>query len=129
MFKGGMMRANVLVVFVVAALVSGSAAAQTTALTHATVIDGTGAAPQRDVTIVMDNGRIREMAPGLAAPPNATVVDLTGKFVVPGIINGHGHVGPPPRDPQLRQYAGDLKGARIMTVMYRFMSEPFKPGS
>src|SRR4051812_49428591 len=150
-----MMRANVLVVFVVAALVSGSAAAQTTALTHATVIDGTGAAPQRDVTIVMENGRIRQMAAGLATPPNATVVDLSGKFVVPGIINGHGHVGPPPRDPQLRQYAlygvttttsmyfdqddvqefkqrqkaGDLRGARIMTVMYRFMSEPFKPGS
>jgi imidazolonepropionase-like amidohydrolase len=155
MFKGGVMRANVLVVFAVAALVSGSAAAQTTALTHATVIDGTGAAPQTDVTIVMENGRIRQMAAGLAAPPNATVIDLTGKFVVPGIINGHGHVGPPPRDPQLRQYAlygvttttsmyfdqddvqefkqrqkaGDLKGARIMTVMYRFMSEPFKPGS
>jgi imidazolonepropionase-like amidohydrolase len=149
------MRATLLVVFAVAALVSGNAAAQTTALTHATVIDGSGAAPQRDITIVMENGRIREMAPGLAAPPNATVVDLTGKFVVPGIINGHGHVGPPPRDPQLRQYAlygvttttsmyfdqddvqefkqrqkaGDLKGARIMTVMYRFMSEPFKPGS
>ena len=56
------MRANVLVVFAVAALVSGSATAQTTALTHATVIDGTGAAPQTDVTIVMENGRIREMA-------------------------------------------------------------------
>src|SRR5436190_4737038 len=149
------MRATVLIVFAVAALVSGNAAAQTTALTHATVIDGTGAAPQRDITIVMENGRIREMAPGLAAPPNATVVDLAGKFVVPGIINGHGHVGPPPRDPQLRQYAlygvttttsmyfdqddvqqfkerqkaGDLSGARILTVMYRFMSEPFKPGS
>ena len=150
-----MMRATFLVTFAAAALVSGSAAAQTTALTHATVIDGTGAAPQTDVTIVMEDGRIRQMAAGLAAPPNATLVDLTGKFVVPGIINGHGHVGPPPRDPQLRQYAlygvttttsmyfdqndvqefkqrqkaGDLKGARIMTVMYRFMSEPFKPGS
>src|SRR5258707_8881891 len=150
-----MMRATFLVTFAAAALVSGNAAAQTTALTHATVIDGTGAAPQRDVTIVMENGSIRQMAAGLAAPPNATVVDLTGKFVVPGIINGHGHVGPPPRDPQLRQYAlygvttttsmyfdqddvrefkarqkaGDLRGARILTVMFRFMSEPFKPGS
>jgi cytosine/adenosine deaminase-related metal-dependent hydrolase len=143
------------VVLAAAVLVSASAAAQTTALTHATVIDGSGAAPQRDVTIVMEDGHIRAMAPGLAAPASATVVDLTGKFVVPGIINGHGHVGPPPRDPQLRQYAlygvttttsmyfdqddvqqfkqrqkaGDLKGARIMTVMYRFMSEPFRPGS
>lgn len=83
------------------------------------------------------------------------MVDLSGKFVTPGIINGHGQIGPPARDPQLRQYAlygvttttsmyfdqddvqafkaaqkaGDLRGARIMTVMYRFMSEPFKPGS
>jgi hypothetical protein len=67
------MRATLLVVFAVATFVSGNAAAQTTALTHATVIDGTGAAPQRDITIVMENGRIREMAPGLAAPPNATL--------------------------------------------------------
>ncbi len=149
------MRANGLGVVVAASLLSGAAAAQTTALTHATVIDGTGAVPERDVTIVMENGRIGDMGPGIAAPPNAAVIDLTGKFVVPGIINGHGHVGPPPRDPQLRQYAlygvttttsmyfdqddvqqfkerqkaGVLKGARILTVMYRFMSEPFKPGS
>jgi DNA gyrase subunit A len=27
------------------------------------------------------------------------------------------------------QKAGDLRGARILTVMYRFMSEPFTPGS
>ena len=58
------MRATLLVVSAVAAFVSGNAAAQTTALTHATVIDGTGAAPQRNITIVMENGRIREMAPG-----------------------------------------------------------------
>jgi imidazolonepropionase-like amidohydrolase len=133
-----------------------AASAQVTVLSHATVIDGTGAAPAPDVTIVMENGRIREMGPaaGVAAPAGATVVDLTGKFVVPGIINAHGHVGAN-RDPQLRQYAlygvttttsmsfdpddiasfkekqkqGDVRGARIMTVKYRFMSAPQKPGS
>src|SRR5258705_1260200 len=149
------MRAYGLVLVAAAALWSGIAAAQTTALTHATVIDGSGAAPQPNVTIVMENGHIREMGPGTVAPPDATVIDLTGKYVVPGIINGHGHVGPPARDPQLRQYAlygvttttsmyfdqddvqqfkqqqkaGDLRGARILTVMYRFMSPPFIPGS
>jgi imidazolonepropionase-like amidohydrolase len=149
------MRAKAAIVFAAAVLFGAGAHAQSLVLTHATLIDGTGAAPQRDVTIVMENGRIREIGSGLAAPPGAAVVDLAGKFVVPGIINGHGHVGPPPRDPQLRQYAlygvttttsmyfdqddiaefkarqkaGDLRGARILTVKYRFMSEPFKPGS
>ena len=129
--------------------------AQTIALTKATLIDGSGAAAQPNITIVMDNGRIRDLGAGVTAPAGATVVDLAGKFVLPGIINGHGHVGPAPRDPQLRQYAlygvttttsmyfdqddvqafkqaqkaGDLRGARILTVMYRFMSEPFRPGS
>ena len=100
------MRATpLLVLMLAAALLPDGAAAQVTALTHATVIDGTGAAPQNDVSIAMENGRIRQMGTALPAPPQATVVDLTGKFVVPGIINAHGHVGPAPRDPQLRRYA------------------------
>ena len=66
--------------------------------------------------------------------------------MVPGIINGHGHVGPAPHERQVRQYAlygvttttsmqsdpdaiqeykartraGDIRGARVLTVMYRF---------
>src|SRR6185436_16053419 len=90
----------------VAVLCAGPAQAQVTALTHATVIDGTGAAPRRDVTIVMENGRIREMVPSSAGavPAGAAVRDLTGRFVVPGIINAHGHVGAN-AEPQLRQYA------------------------
>jgi imidazolonepropionase-like amidohydrolase len=142
-------------------LFGASAAAQTTILTNATLIDGSGSPPQPNVTIEIERGRIVDITPTpqgqyvMEVPRGATFVDLRGKFVVPGIINGHGHVGPPPRDPQLRQYAlygvttttsmyfdqddvqqfkerqkaGDLKGARILTVMYRFMSEPFIPGS
>jgi len=140
-----------------AAFMISSAAAQVTVITHASLIDGSGATPQRDAAIVMENGRIRDIGPAaaVAVPADAAVVDATGKFVVPGIINAHGHVGPAPRDPQLRQYAlygvttttsmyfdpddivdfkakqraGDLRGARILTVKYRFMSPPFIPGS
>jgi imidazolonepropionase-like amidohydrolase len=149
------MRATPLIVLVAAIWFAGGAGAQVIALTHVTLIDGTGAAPQNDVTIVIENGRIHDIGTAHAAPAGAIVIDLTGKFAVPGIINAHGHVGPAPRDPQLRRYAlygvttttsmsfdpddiaqfkarqqaGDLRGARLLTVKYRFMSPPFVPGS
>ena len=44
-------------------LFAASARAQVTVLTRATVIDGSGAGPQKDTTIVLENGRIREIAP------------------------------------------------------------------
>src|SRR5438093_1324239 len=146
MSMGATMRISAFAVFIATALCVSSAAAQVTVLRGATLIDGSGAAPQSNVTIVIENGRLRDIGTGVAAPAGATVIDLAGKFVVPGIINGHGHVGPAPRDRQLRQYAlygvttttsmaadpddivghkakqaaGELRGARILTVKYRF---------
>src|SRR5262249_5685627 len=155
---GGIDMRRIIALIILGALLSlaDSPPAQTPVLTNATVIDGTGTAPQSDVTIVMENGRIREMGPAskVSPPAGATVLDLTGKFIVPGIINAHGHVDAK-REPQLRQYAlygvttttsmsfdnddiaefkaeqkrGNLRGARILTVKYRFMSAPFNPGS
>jgi len=63
------------------------------ALTHARVIDGTGAAPKEDQTIVIRSGTIAEMAPSsqLNAPDGATAIDLTGKSVIPGLVMVHEH--------------------------------------
>ena len=47
---------------------NGSASAQVTALTNATLIDGTGAAPQSGATIVMQGGRITAIGRGIDAP-------------------------------------------------------------
>ena len=132
-------------------LFAASARAQVTVLTRATMIDGSGAGPQKDTTIVLENGRIREIGPAskLSNPDGAIVVDLDGRFIVPGIINAHGHVGAK-TEPQLRQYAlygvttatsmqtdpdevvqvreaqkrGELRGARVSTVKYRFAPDP-----
>jgi imidazolonepropionase-like amidohydrolase len=146
-----MRKISTVIILAAALLFTANATAQVTVLTHATVIDGAGAAPQKDVTIVMENGRIRDVGPSskVPVPAGATVVDLTGKFITPGIINAHGHVGAK-TEPQLRQYAlygvttttsmqtdpdevvqvreaqkrGELRGARISTVKYRFAPDP-----
>ena len=104
------------IVLIGALLLAASAPAQIIVLSRATMIDGSGAQPQKDITIVMENGRIRDMGPAskTPTPAGATVLDLTGKFIVPGIINAHGHVGAK-TEPQLRQYA--LYGVTTATSM------------
>ena len=51
--------------------------------------------PLEHAAMIVDNGRIRWVGPGaqLKTPAGAEAITLTGKFVMPGIINLHGHVG------------------------------------
>jgi imidazolonepropionase-like amidohydrolase len=59
------------------------------------LIDGTGAAAQPNSAIVMTNGKITYAGPAAAmkVPKDATVQNLAGKFVIPGIIDSHVHIG------------------------------------
>ena len=84
-----------LAVAAVALLAAAPALAETTVLTHVTVIDGTGAAAMPDSAIVMTDGKISYVGPmsGLKAPAGAKTEDMSGKFVMPGIIDSHVHVG------------------------------------
>jgi len=68
---------------------------ETTVLKNVTVIDGTGAAPAPASAIVMTDGKIAWVGPmaSLKAPMDAKVRDMSGKFVIPGIIDSHVHVG------------------------------------
>ena len=65
------------------------------AFTGATIIDGSGGEPIQDGVLLLQKGRI--IAVGSKAevkiPEKATIKDVAGKFIMPGIINGHGHVG------------------------------------
>src|ERR1022692_425568 len=60
-----------------------------------TLIDGSGRAPVADTALIAENGRIQWVGPAakLQAPAGAEIIDLSGKFVMPGIINLHGHLG------------------------------------
>jgi len=70
-------------------------AAEVTVLDNATLIDGTGRPPVASSVIVITDGRITYAGPKAQAkvPAGATRVNLAGKFVVPGVINLHGHLG------------------------------------
>lgn len=118
------------------------------------VIDGNGSVPIRDATIVISAGRITAMGPAarIKAPENAQVVDLTGKVIIPGIINAHSHISDEPAL-KLRHFAqygitstigmggdgddvlkirdeqrhGNIQGARAYTVQQRFEFEKDAP--
>src|SRR5947209_4174637 len=61
------------------------------AITHARVIDGTGAAARNNQTILIRNGKIESLgAPGI--PRDARVIDASGRSVIPGLIDMHGHM-------------------------------------
>jgi imidazolonepropionase-like amidohydrolase len=64
------------------------------ALQHVQVIDGTGAAPRLDQTIVIENGNIKSVgdAATTSAPAGATVLDLAGCTVIPGLVGMHEHM-------------------------------------
>ncbi|MCC7124979.1 MAG: amidohydrolase family protein, partial [Acidobacteria bacterium] len=81
------------VLVVMAMLVSvGAAEAQVTAFVGGRVIDGDGRVIDKGVVIVRD-GRIAAVGDAsTAVPPGATRVDTTGKTVMPGLVNAHGHV-------------------------------------
>ena len=67
-------------------------AAPIVALTHARVIDGTGAAARADQTIVIRDGAIAALGAAVTVPDGATVVDLTGRSVIPGLVMMHEHL-------------------------------------
>src|SRR5438094_9467360 len=64
------------------------------ALSHVRVIDGTGAAPKEDQTLIIRDGNIFALgaARSTRVPDGAQVMDLTGKSVIPGLVLMHEHL-------------------------------------
>lgn len=64
------------------------------ALTHARLIDGTGAPARNDQTLIIRDGTIAALgdARSVTVPAGAQVIDLTGKSVIPGLVMVHEHL-------------------------------------
>jgi imidazolonepropionase-like amidohydrolase len=64
------------------------------ALTNVRVIDGTGAPPRDNQTILISNGKIDLVGPTASTtyPSDARTIDLSGYTVMPGLVGMHNHM-------------------------------------
>jgi imidazolonepropionase-like amidohydrolase len=70
------------------------AAQEPLALTHVTIIDATGAAPQTGKTVIIVGNRIDAIIEARAPiPKGARVVSAEGTFLIPGLWDMHVHLG------------------------------------
>ncbi len=91
------------------------------------LIDGTGADPRRDCSLLVERGRIVAVRPGggLRATGDVLSVDVEGRAVIPGLFNCHVHLhldaGPAPLDAAAVEPAGVslLRAAQRAGAMLR----------
>ncbi len=63
------------------------------AIIHANVIDGISAQPLHDATVVVRDGHIESVSTGkMEIPAGATVIDLKGRWLLPGFVDAHAHL-------------------------------------
>ena len=65
---------------------------QTLLIANATVLDGAGARIENGAVLI-EGGRIKAVGADLTAPDGAATLDARGKWVTPGIIDNHSHLG------------------------------------
>lgn len=94
------MKLSIFFPFILALIISGckssdQAKAALTAFTGARIIDGNGSGPIDDGVLLVQDGRVAAIGTrnDVAIPEGATINDISGKTIMPGIINAHGHVG------------------------------------
>jgi imidazolonepropionase-like amidohydrolase len=102
-----------IVILTAIALVGARQPAKSLVLDHVRIIDGAGGAPVDDGRIVISGDRVTAAGPAAATPvPSGSErVDLTGKTVIPGLIDLHFHIENDPRL-ALRQLANGITSFR-----------------
>jgi imidazolonepropionase-like amidohydrolase len=62
-------------------------------ITHASLIDGVSATPISDATVFIRDGRIERVVTGkVDIPRGASVLDLKGRWLLPGFVDAHAHL-------------------------------------
>ena len=112
-------------IVLVTSLIAGAAAAQTpaaaplTALQCGHVIDTAEGKMLGATTVVIEGGRIRELASGATAPAGARVVDLSTQTCMPGLIDSHTHLtGQTSRSQYVDKFHWNVADYAIRSTVY-----------
>ena len=104
---------------------------------HATLVDGTGSGPRANMNILVQGERIVSVFADDAGPTvdtaSATIFDLSGLYVLPGLIDSHVHLATPPHRRQAeavlrRNIYGGVTSVRDMADDLRSVGELAREG-
>ncbi|MGZ6039376.1 MAG: amidohydrolase family protein [Phenylobacterium sp.] len=105
-------------------------APETTLYRHATLIDGTASPARAGMSVLVVGERISAVEPDGEIPPTpgAKVIDLAGKYLLPGLIDSHEHLATPPNRRQAeanmrRDLYGGVTAVRDMADDLRAVGE------
>lgn len=104
-------------ILVAAFLIAPNIGAQDIALKGGTILTITNGTIE-DGTIVIQNGKITAMGKDIGIPSGIPVIDVTGKFIMPGIIDSHSHIA-----------LADVNEATDPITPQIWMWEALEPGS
>ena len=99
---------------------------------HVTLIDGTGAPARRDMAVITRGPLIEAVLADAALTPaqlgGARTVDLSGRFLLPGLIDSHQHLATPPNRARAealmrRDLYSGITATRIMADDLRSIAE------
>jgi len=96
---------------------------KTIAFVGATLIDGTGASPAKNTVVVIEGNKIKTVGPKgkVQIPEKAKVIDVSGKFILPGFIDLHVHLTYPTRMEMMLSDTESLQTIRALSFMSKYL--------
>jgi imidazolonepropionase-like amidohydrolase len=86
------------------------------AYVDASIWDGTGSAVRNDVALIVRDGRIEGLVENV--PEGAEIVNLSGRWIIPGLINAHGHVSGRWADDSVTDTTDRVRGDLSLNARY-----------